>query len=104
MKKLLFALSFIFLISHFQTSAQLVGLGVKAGYNSASISGYKKINGIDEVSTLHSWHAGAFVEFNLVLIALHADLIYSNQGIEVFRVACFLVLLLMVKMNSMEKK
>lgn len=62
------------------TQAQLVQWGIKGGLNSSTLTGIKDQATVDDVSRLTSWHAGALLQFNIPIITLQLDAVYSVQG------------------------
>ena len=79
MKKQLFIAMF-FLVSIFNSDAQVVRFGIKAGANFANFNGGAA--GIDYNSRT-SLHAGVLAEIPLGNIAIQPELLYSSQGADV---------------------
>lgn len=55
-------------------------LGVKAGYNSASLGGLKDVANVKEAKSLSGYHAGVFGQFKIAIVTLQVDAVYSAQG------------------------
>lgn len=79
MKKIIL-ISFFLLIGIFQSNAQMLKFGVKAGANFNSLDG-DDAQGLD---TYTSFHFGALLEVNVFEnFAIQPELLYSSQGAKV---------------------
>jgi hypothetical protein len=58
-------------------------LGIKGGYNGATLAGLKDQQGIKDVKTLSGYHAGLYGELKLSFLSVQAEAIYSAQGAKV---------------------
>ena len=79
MKKILFTLISVALISSF-SSAQMIKKGIKGGINFSSIGNFDNLTAIEEASSLTSWHAGVFLGVKAAIVTVQADILYSVQG------------------------
>lgn len=66
----------VFLFTVHPAQGQVVRKGIKLGYNFATLTGDE----MGESETLEGIVAGIGLEFNLLLFAIEADLLYSPQG------------------------
>lgn len=79
MKKIIFISTFL-LIGIFQSNAQMLKFGVKAGANFNSLDG----DGAEGLDTYTSFHFGALLEVNVFEnFAIQPELLYSSQGAKV---------------------
>jgi len=80
MKKL-FTIVFIgigFLIST-QASAQFKW-GIKGGVNFSSIKNFGQVIQTESLESYTGWHAGIFLQIKVPILAVQADILYSQQG------------------------
>jgi len=85
MRKQIF-IAVVFIASIFNSNAQVVRFGIKAGPNFASFSG--GVDGID-YSARTSFHAGVVAEIKVANIGIQPELLYSSQGADVDGVGDF---------------
>jgi len=58
-------------------------VGIKGGYNGATLAGLADQQGIKDVKTLSGYHAGLYGELKLSFLSIQAEAIYSTQGAQV---------------------
>ena len=58
-------------------------VGIKGGYNGATLAGLADQQGIKDVKTLSGYHAGLYGELKLSFLSIQAEAIYSAQGAQV---------------------
>jgi len=76
MNKLRVLLFFICAFLYASSNAQLIPrMGIKAGLNSANISGI-------ETSSINDFHAGIFLNMKIVFVGLQAEALYSRMGAD----------------------
>jgi hypothetical protein len=76
MNKLTTTLFFICVMAFGSAQSQIVPrMGIKAGLNSANISGI-------EATGINNFHAGIFLNMKLVFVGLQAEALYSRMGAE----------------------